>query len=91
MQENHCEMFYKYGNTRTVEMLDAIKTMGHRFSTRGAISISVSDMEVPEKKFELIDEAKKQVEKYQKAFRRGLISNDERHEKVIDGLRLQMM
>ena len=76
--------FAKYGNTRTVIMLDDIKDIGYRFSTRGAISISVSDMDVPKQKWDIINKAEEEVKKYERAYRRGLISDDERHEIVID-------
>ncbi|KXZ38974.1 DNA-directed RNA polymerase subunit beta' [Alkalithermobacter thermoalcaliphilus JW-YL-7 = DSM 7308] len=75
--------FRKHGNTVTAEMLDNIKELGFKFSTKGAITISVSDMEIPKEKQELIAQAEEKVEKYERAFRRGLISDDERYEKVI--------
>lgn len=75
--------FHKKGNTETALMLDHIKKMGFQFSTQGAISVSVSDMIIPEEKQSIIDNAREEVGKYQRAFRRGLISNDERHEKVV--------
>ncbi len=76
--------FRKHGNTTTVVMLDYIKATGYKFSTRGAISIAVGDMEVPEEKKELLSLAEEKVDKYEKAFRRGLISDEERYEKVIE-------
>lgn len=76
--------FRKHGNTITVVMLDYIKATGYKFSTRGAISIAVGDMEVPEEKKELLSLAEEKVDKYEKAFRRGLISDEERYEKVIE-------
>lgn len=75
--------FHRKGNTGTALMLDHIKKMGFQFSTQGAISVSVSDMIIPDEKAKIIDSARDEVAKYQKAYRRGLISNDERHEKVI--------
>ncbi len=79
---NKC--FNRFGNTITAEMLDHIKEMGFHYSTIGAITISVSDMKIPEEKSKLISEANEQVDKYEKAFRRGLISDEERYEKVIE-------
>ncbi|NLM04820.1 MAG: DNA-directed RNA polymerase subunit beta' [Clostridiales bacterium] len=76
--------FRKHGNTRTSIMLDYIKQMGFRYATKGAITIAVSDMEVPKEKFELIAESEEKVEKYEKAYRRGLISDEERYERVIE-------
>ena len=72
-----------HGNTGTAIMLDYIKSTGFHYSTVGAITISISDMEIPEKKKGIIDTAEAQVEKYEKAFRAGLVSNTERYEKVI--------
>ena len=72
-----------HGNTETAIMLDAIKDMGFHYSTIAAITISISDMEIPEKKQEIIDEAEKLVDKYEKAYRRGLVSDKERYEEVI--------
>ncbi|CAH2215233.1 DNA-directed RNA polymerase subunit beta' [Tepidibacter aestuarii] len=76
--------FRKHGNTITAIMLDDIKNLGFRFSTRGAISIAVADMIIPKEKPQLISIAEEKVEKYERAYRRGLISNEEREEKVIE-------
>ncbi|SDL32294.1 DNA-directed RNA polymerase subunit beta' [Natronincola ferrireducens] len=76
--------FRKHGNTITSIMLDYIKEMGFKYSTRGAITIAVTDMDVPAEKPELISKAEEQVDKYEKAYRRGLISDEERYEKVIE-------
>ncbi len=73
-----------HGTTETAEVLDHIKALGFKFSTRGAITISVSDMEIPEAKKGLLAEADQKVEVITKQFRRGLISDDERHNLVID-------
>ncbi len=64
-------------------MLDHIKSMGYHYSTVAAITISVSDMEIPKSKPEIIAKANELVDKYQTAYRRGLMSNEERYEKVI--------
>ncbi len=76
--------FQRNGNTATAEMLDHIKSLGFRFSTQGAVTISVSDMVVPEEKDELIEKARTVVDKYQKAYLRGQMSDAERHEKVVE-------
>ena len=76
--------FRTHGNTMTAIMLDNIKNLGFKFSTRAAISVSVADMEIPEEKYALIKEAEQKVEKYEKNFRRGLMSDDERYERVIE-------
>ncbi|SHK44985.1 DNA-directed RNA polymerase subunit beta' [Paramaledivibacter caminithermalis] len=75
--------FRKHGNTVTAMMLDHIKSLGFKFSTRGAITISVSDMKIPKEKERLISEAEEKVDRYKKAYRRGLISDEERYENVI--------
>lgn len=76
--------YSRHGNNVTAEILDAIKSMGYHYSTRGAISISMSDVAVPEEKETLIAEAQQEVDMYEKAFRRGRISDEERYEHVID-------
>ena len=76
--------FRIHGNTVTANMLDHIKEMGFHYSTVGAITISISDMEIPEKKGEILKAANEKVEKYQTAYRRGLMSDNERYEKVIE-------
>ncbi|WZL72640.1 DNA-directed RNA polymerase subunit beta' [Clostridiaceae bacterium 35-E11] len=75
--------FRVHGNTVTALLLDHIKQLGFHYSTIGAITISVSDMEIPKEKAELISLADEKVDKYEKAYRRGLISDEERYEKVI--------
>ena len=75
--------FRVHGNTMTAHMLDHIKEMGFHYSTIGAITISVSDMDIPKEKEEFLSIANEIVDKYEKAYRRGLISDEERYEKVI--------
>ncbi len=73
-----------HGNTKTAIMLDYIKDMGFHYSTIAAITISIADMEIPEAKAGIIAEAEKMVDKYEMAFRRGLVSDQERYEKVVE-------
>ena len=73
-----------HGTTKTAEVLDSIKELGYKFSTRGAITISVSDMEIPGSKSERLAEAEVEVEKITKLYRKGLITDDERYRKVIE-------
>ncbi len=75
--------FRKHENSKTAEVLDGIKSKGYKYSTVGAITISVSDITVPEAKRELIEKAEKQVIEYEKKYRRGLMTDDERYENVI--------
>ncbi len=76
--------FRKHGNTETAVMLDHIKSLGFKFSTRGGITVAVADMTIPEEKKMHITAAEAKVDKYEKAYRRGLISNEERYERVIE-------
>ena len=73
-----------HGLTDTAVVLDAVKAMGFKYSTKGAITVSVSDIEVPEKKKVLLAEAESKVDKITKQFNRGLISDEERYQLVID-------
>ena len=76
--------FRRHGNTKTAEVLDHIKALGFKYSTIGGITVAVADMKVPKEKAEYIAAAEKQVEKFEKAYGRGLISDEERYEKVIE-------
>ena len=76
--------FRRHGNTITAEVLDHIKSLGFKYSTIGGITVAVADMKITETKKDLIKDSEVQVEKYEKVFRRGLISDEERYEKVID-------
>ena len=75
--------YRKHGNTETVLMLDYIKDMGYHYSTKAAITISISDMEIPAAKESIISKAEEEVEKYDKAYRSGRVSDKERYEHVI--------
>ncbi len=72
-----------HGTTKTAEVLDALKNTGYKFSTRGAITISVSDMEIPGSKKEHLAQAEEKVEEITKLYRRGLITDEERYQNVI--------
>ena len=76
--------FRRHGNTETAQVLDHIKALGFKFSTVGGITVAVADMKVPKEKAEYIAQAEKQVDKFEKAYGRGLISDEERYEKVIE-------
>ena len=73
-----------HGPSETSKMLDAIKAKGYHYSTIGAVTVAIADMEVPKVKKELLADADATVEKIEKMYRRGFISEDERYEKVID-------
>ncbi len=74
----------KHPATETAVVLDNIKSLGFKFSTRAALTVSVSDMKIPEVKETYLAEGDKEVEKITKLYRRGLMTDEERHEKVID-------
>ena len=76
--------YKKHGNLVTATLLDNIKATGYHYSTIGAISISMGDVQIPDTKPQILEVAEKEVDKYEKAFRRGLISDEERYEKVIE-------
>ncbi|HPJ23157.1 MAG TPA: DNA-directed RNA polymerase subunit beta', partial [Clostridia bacterium] len=73
----------KHGMVRTAEVLDMMKDMGFKYSTKGAITISISDMEIPKEKKLLIEETEKQVNMVTKQYRRGLITDEERYNSVV--------
>ncbi|MDR2166539.1 MAG: DNA-directed RNA polymerase subunit beta' [Clostridiales bacterium] len=73
----------RLGFTDTAIVLDKIKDLGFKYSTRGALTVSVSDMVIPVQKQEIIAEAETGVENVTKMFRRGLMTNEERHARVI--------
>ena len=73
-----------HGATRTAEVLDDIKAMGYKYSTLAAMTVSVSDMTVPEQKGELIAAAEEQVEKIKQQFNRGFITEAERYKEVVE-------
>ncbi|MDY3711214.1 MAG: DNA-directed RNA polymerase subunit beta' [Agathobaculum sp.] len=68
-----------HGFNVTAEVLDAIKSMGYKYSTKGALTVAVADMLVPDDKATLIDESEKQVAKIDKKYKRGFITDDERY------------
>ena len=76
--------YLKHGPTKTSIMLDNITATGYHYSSIGAVTVAASDMIVPKKKYELLAEADATVDKIEKMYRRGLISEDERYERVIE-------
>ncbi|MBR3835053.1 MAG: DNA-directed RNA polymerase subunit beta' [Lachnospiraceae bacterium] len=72
-----------HGATKTAEVLDDIKAMGYKYSTRGAISVSVSDMVVPEAKKQLLADAQESVDKITFLYGRGYLTDEERYKNVI--------
>ncbi|MCH5266492.1 MAG: DNA-directed RNA polymerase subunit beta' [Lachnospiraceae bacterium] len=72
------------GATKTAETLDAIKALGYKFSTRAAMTVSISDMEVPESKKQIIKDAEDTVEVISQKYRRGLLTEEERYKSVVE-------
>ena len=66
-----------HGATKTAEVLDDVKAIGYKYSTRSAISVSISDMKVPDEKKDILEDAQKLVDQITKKFRRGLVSDEE--------------
>ena len=77
------QVFKRYKTTETSIMLDKLKDLGFKYSTIAGITISISDVVTSDKKIEIIAEAKKVVDKINKQYKRGLITDDERFQKVI--------
>ena len=73
-----------HGATKTAEVLDDIKAMGYKYSTRAAMTVSISDMTVPAKKPEMLEAAQKTVDLITKNFNRGLITEEERYRAVVE-------
>ena len=74
----------KHGFTVSAGVLDTIKARGYKFSTRGALTVSISDMTVPEKKKELIAATEKEIVKIERQYKRGFLTNDERYRLVVE-------
>ena len=73
----------RHSFTIATEMLDKIKALGYKYSTKGAISVSIADMVVPEIKYQLVRQAEDKVLEIEKFFRKGFITNDERYRLVV--------
>ena len=73
----------RHGFTIATEMLDKIKALGYKFATKGAISISIADMVVPEKKYQLIRASEAKVLEIEQFYRQGFITNEERYRLVV--------
>jgi DNA-directed RNA polymerase subunit beta' len=76
-------IYNMHGTTKTAKILDAIKALGYKYSTIGALTINVFDMEIPEKRAVVIEETQALVDQNEKLYRRGLITLDEKMERNI--------
>ncbi len=73
-----------HGASKTAEVLDAIKATGYKYSTKAAMTVSISDMTVPAQKQQMLDDAQATVDKISQNFRRGLITEEERYRAVVE-------
>ena len=73
-----------HGATQTAELLDAVKSLGYKYATQAAFTVSISDMKVPEEKKQIIAEAEETIESISREYRRGRMTEEERYNTVID-------
>ena len=72
------------GRGATIDLLDSIKNIGFRWSTKAGLSIAITDLSVPDEKTTIVDLAQKEVDRIEKGFRRGIITDGERHNQILD-------
>ncbi len=77
------EAYRKLGTVKTAEQTDNIKALGFKFATRSGATIAIADIHVPKEKAEILTGAEKRVEEVERNYKRGLITNDERYQRVI--------
>lgn len=77
------QCFQYFGNEKTAELLDRIKSLGYSFARRAGMTVAIADIKVPEEKFTLLSTADNEVEKVSRMYRRGLITEEERYRKTI--------
>ena len=76
---------YEYiGHTKTIELLDNLKSLGYEYATVAGFSISIADMSVPKTKNELISKARLEIEKITSQYNKGVLTDGERHNKIVD-------
>jgi DNA-directed RNA polymerase subunit beta' len=78
------DCYRKYGNAETARFLDAIKDLGFHFATLSGTTVSISDIIVPDKKYEIVDKAQHEVDELHRLFDQGFISDDEQYNKTIE-------
>ncbi len=76
--------YKRFGHDTTIKLLDRLKTLGFEYATLGGISISISDLEIPPEKNDYIIEAKRDVAKVEDQYKKGVITNGERYNRIID-------
>jgi DNA-directed RNA polymerase subunit beta' len=78
------DIIAKYGPAKAVHILDEVKELGYKYSTLYGVSIGISDIIIPEEKYELIEQTDKEVAKIEKYFREGILSKQERYNRVVE-------
>ena len=76
--------YKRFGHSRTIKLLDDIKTLGFEFATLGGISIGIDDLKVPKEKTDVLKKAQEEVNKVEEHYRKGIITQRERYNRVID-------
>ncbi len=76
--------YKRFGHSRTIKLLDDIKALGFEYATLGGISIGVDDLKVPKEKSEVLKKAKEEIKKVEEQYQRGIITQRERYNRVID-------
>jgi DNA-directed RNA polymerase subunit beta' len=76
--------FRMYGNTQTAEILDRVKKLGFHYATRAGVTVAISDVVIPPQKQEILKNAEEKVELTEQQFARGLITESERYDRVIE-------
>jgi len=84
LEELVSQAYHRQGQTQTVYFLDKLKALGFRWATRAGVTVSIDDLIIPAEKNNLIDEATKEVHKIQKRYMKGVITNGERYNQIID-------
>ena len=78
------QMYLEFGGAKTAELANSLKNLGYRYATKSGTTISIADLQVPEIKKELLDDAEKEIEKSTNRYLKGEITEVERYTKVID-------
>ncbi|MFA7677249.1 MAG: DNA-directed RNA polymerase subunit beta' [Candidatus Omnitrophota bacterium] len=78
------DCYKRFGHSEVISLLDNIKDLGFEYATLGGISIAMDDLEIPEKKQDCIDEANGELAKVEDQYKKGIITERERHNKIID-------
>ncbi len=76
--------FWLFGQSESINLLDRMKQTGFEYATRAGVTVSIDDLVVPEEKHQMIEEAQKEITKIQKRYEKGVITNGERYNQVID-------